>query len=101
MVAIIAGEAELLHQSIVNSHQLGIVVVFEHELPGTHFRLLPQEDFGSQIPLQFLNRGPDIRVHVDLGRRGGYARTSRCQLFNLPNREPASRSSLCIAHPQR
>src|SRR5271170_6620458 len=72
---IVAGFAGLLHQSIVNSHQLRVVVVFQNQLAGPHFRLLPKEDLCSQVPLQFIDRRSDIGVDMNLRRRASRART--------------------------
>jgi len=41
----------LLHQSIVDPHQLCFVVILQHQLPRPQFRLLPQNHFRTQVPL--------------------------------------------------
>jgi len=45
---------KLFHQTIVQAHELGFVVVFEHKLPRPHFGFLVQEDLGTKVPLKFL-----------------------------------------------
>ena len=42
---------ELLHQPVVDSHQLAFVVVFQHQLACTHVCLLPQNYLGAKMPL--------------------------------------------------
>src|SRR5579859_8852 len=64
-----AGFVALLHQSIVNSHQLRVVVILEHELTGSHSRFLAQENLGPKVPLEFIDRSPNIRVHMNFRRR--------------------------------
>src|SRR5579859_2724336 len=81
-----AGFAGLLHQSIVNSHQLGVVVILEHELTGPHFRFLAQENLGPKMPLQFIDRSPNIRVHMNFRRRTRSPRAPGTSPFNLPHR---------------
>src|SRR6266581_7215188 len=34
---------ELSHQTIVEPHELGIVIILEHQLPGTYFRFLMEQ----------------------------------------------------------
>src|SRR6476646_5993365 len=36
--------AALLYQSIVNSHQLRVIVILQHQLTRPHFRLLSEEN---------------------------------------------------------
>ena len=57
--------ATLLHQLVVNSHQLCVVVILKHKLARPHFCFLPQEDFGSKMPLQLFHRFANVRIHVN------------------------------------
>src|SRR5437773_12407506 len=41
----------LLHQSIVKSHQLRVLVIFQHELTRAQFCALSQENLGAQVAL--------------------------------------------------
>ena len=50
-----AKTAKLFHQAIVNPHKLCIVVIFEHELPRTHFRFLVEEHLGTEVALKLIN----------------------------------------------
>jgi hypothetical protein len=45
---------KLLHQAIVKTHQLAIIVVFEDELTRAHFRFLAEKNLSTQVPLQFV-----------------------------------------------
>ena len=78
-----AKPAKLFHQTIVETHELCVVIIFEHKLPRTHFRFLVEKHFGAEVALKFIQRGPDVRVRVKLRRRMGAARPPRGQFFNL------------------
>ncbi len=41
--AVLVGVRELSHQTIVEPHELGIVIILEHQLPWTHFRFLMEK----------------------------------------------------------
>jgi hypothetical protein len=42
---------ELLHQAVVDSHQLAFVVILQHQLACTHLGLLSQNYLGAKMPL--------------------------------------------------
>jgi hypothetical protein len=42
---------KLLHQPVVDSHQLAIIVILQHQLTRAHFGFLPQDDFGAEMSL--------------------------------------------------
>src|SRR6202008_5079957 len=46
--------SELLHQPVVEAHQLRLVVILQHQLSWAHFRFLAQQNFRSKMPLQFV-----------------------------------------------
>lgn len=81
-----AGFAALLYQSIVNSHQLRVVVILQHELTRPHLRLLPEENFGPKVPLQFIDRSPNVSVHMGFRCRTRSSRTPGSEPFYLPHR---------------
>src|SRR5208283_2409241 len=92
--------AALLHQPIVNAHELGVVVILQNELARSQFRFLPQEDLCAEMPLKLFNGLADVRIEMDF--RGQFCTTSapRSQSFNLPHCEPAASGALCITHAQ-
>src|SRR5579859_466095 len=92
--------SSLLHQAIVNSHELRIVVVFEDELARANFSFLTQQNFCSQMLLQLVERGADVRVNVSFRRWSRNSSAARCEAFDLPNRQSAARRSLREPHAQ-
>lgn len=92
-----SGNRLLFHQAIVKPHQLRVLVIFQDELPWPHLRLLPQEHFRSEVPLQLFQRGLDVRVHVNFRRGMIASRTAGGQPFDLPHRQAAPRGALGIA----
>lgn len=75
--------SNLLHQAIVESHELRVFIVFEHQLARAHFRSLPQEYFSAQVALQFVESFLDIGIHVNLGLFFAAASVARSQALNL------------------
>ena len=53
---------KLFHQAIIKAHELGVFVVFQHQLPWAHFRFFPQQDFGAEMPLQFVESRTDVGI---------------------------------------
>ena len=69
--------ASLLHQAIIEPHQLSIIVILEYELTGANLRFLPQENPRSQVALQLLEGGTDVCIEVNLCLRRIPAGTPR------------------------
>src|SRR5215468_7042475 len=63
----------LLHQAIVDAHQLRVVVVFENELSWPQLRLVTKQNPGAEVALQLVERGSDIGVRLRFGRRSSTA----------------------------
>ena len=80
-----AKAAKLFHQTIVETHELSIVIILKDKLPRTHFRFLVEKHFGAEVALEFIQSGSDVRVRVELCRRMSAARPPRGQFFNLPD----------------
>src|SRR5215475_11787002 len=65
----------LPHQSVVNIHQLRIVIILKDELPRPHPSLLPQQRPRAEMSLQLLQRRTDVRIHMKFCRRSGPTRS--------------------------
>src|SRR5258708_5163004 len=61
-----AKAAKLFHQTIVEAHELCIVIILKHKLPRTHFRFLVEKHFGAEVALEFIQSGSDVRVRSAL-----------------------------------
>ena len=79
------GPEKLFHQTIIEAHQLSIVVKLKHQLPRAHFRFLVKKHFRAEVPLKLIQCRPDVRVQVNFCRRVPAARPPRCQSFDLTN----------------
>src|SRR5262245_22512610 len=90
----------LLHQAVVKSHQLMVVVIFENELSRPNLRTYAQENLRAQVALQFVQRFANVRIDVWLSLFLVSTYAARSETFNLPNSETATGSTLRIAHAQ-
>jgi len=77
----------LLHQAIVESHELCVLVVFEHQLARPRFGALPQKYFSAQVALQFVESFLDIGINVNLGLFFAATSVARSQALNLAHRQ--------------
>ena len=62
----VGGTRKLLHQAIVETHQLIVVVKFEDQLARTHFRFLVKKHFRPKVALEFVERRSNVRIEVNL-----------------------------------
>ena len=86
----------LLHQAIIDAHELSVVVILEYELAGAKLGFLTQQNFGAELPLQIFKSGADIRVCVGFrrSRRRGAARAPGGQALDLAHGKPATGRAL-------
>jgi hypothetical protein len=90
----------LLHQAIVQPHQLTVIVILQDELSWPHLGLFSQQDLGAEVALQFVKGSADVRVVRNACWRNAGACAARSEAFDLPDRQPAARGAVRIAHSE-
>src|SRR6516162_6114478 len=88
----------LLHQPVVDAHQLRVVVVFQYKLSGPQLRLVAKQNLRAEVALQLIKRCSYVRVHSHFGSPRSTTGTARSQSFDLADGEAAPGSPLCVAH---
>ena len=78
--------AALFHQTIVETHELGVVIILKHQLPRAHSRFLMKKHFGAEVPLKLIQGRADVRVHLDFWRRMPASRAPRGKALDLADR---------------
>src|ERR1700731_1476950 len=57
-----------------------------------------KKHFGAEVPLKFIERRADVRVHLDFWRRMPASRTPRRKPLDLADRQPPPGGPLGVAH---
>ena len=80
-----AGSAVLLHQPVVDAHQLGVVVKLQDELARMQLGFLAQKNLRAKMALEFFDGLADIWIKMNFRGKFRSSRAPRCQPFDLAN----------------